>query len=864
MLALPLLWLPQLANAAAYATGGTGKYKSEILWLTWGSSTNPLGLNGQPLSNGAVSKASVQVVNGVNIEVQCKLQNISGGLESYASGGYHGDVFDDAYNIGGPESANKLVAGLMTRNQTTNFQISCTSEFVGGSTRTPTSLRGFAISDAEAMASNGSEYIVGAAKGDWSVIERMGTNNDPYYVQKSSSQLGTPPIGNAGDSYVKFNAEVSESYRSVVTFLTFPPSSTVAEQTMSFQIKGGGNTAIAVGVLTPFADFGDAPTSYGAAMHLIDDVNLSGDGIAQNTRSAVIAANVAVIQSPRTLYLGSTGPDSEPSSPFSADGLGDDKSGQSASNPNFANEENGWPSNEKISVLKAGSSYSANIACNVGAFGPTSALVTGWIDFNQNGVFDSPAEKASGSCTGSQAQLSWNVPLDVKSGKTFVRLRIGSNASDMSTAESVARDGEVEDHAIVILAPALAVAKTSNASSGGWTVDQAGAFYTLTVSNRGSIPTGPGPAPYWKPLKVLDLMPDGVLPAWSGVLTAASGWSCSYSGQLVTCENASTHLGESGSATSQSSIELPVKITSKAVTGSSVTNYASVGGGMDPNNGGEPPAPGACSTPSYCASTAVTVKQPAISVSKMALPADQSKVKVDDIISYTLQVVVKDSATLSAVVLTDTLGAGLEYVGIASNTGGFLEGGSANTRTFTLAAGAVPGNYSVIYRAKVLANAVSKVGNKVVPAGGGNPSDPNPPVPACVTCSTEHSLESPLVTVSKSSDPASGQTVKSGQTITFTLTTVVSRSQTVSPVVLSDALGADLLFGVIVANDGFVPSGSGNQRVFTLPAGKLPGTYVLRYTAQVKANASASSNLSNVVTATGGGNPSDPGPACTV
>ncbi|MEG0557525.1 MAG: CshA/CshB family fibrillar adhesin-related protein, partial [Comamonas sp.] len=105
MLALPLLWLPQLANAAAYATGGTGKYKSEILWLTWGSSTNPLGLNGQPLSNGAVSKASVQVVNGVNIEVQCKLQNISGGLESYASGGYHGDVFDDAYNIGGPESA---------------------------------------------------------------------------------------------------------------------------------------------------------------------------------------------------------------------------------------------------------------------------------------------------------------------------------------------------------------------------------------------------------------------------------------------------------------------------------------------------------------------------------------------------------------------------------------------------------------------------------------------------------------------------------------------------------------------------------------------------------------------------------------
>jgi hypothetical protein len=67
----------------------------------------------------------------------------------------------------------------------------------------------------------------------------------------------------------------------------------------------------------------------------------------------------------------------------------------------------------------------------------------------------------------------------------------------------------------------------------------------------------------------------------------------------------------------------------------------------------------------------------------------------------------------------------------------------------------------------------------------------------------------------------------------------------------------------VVANDGFVLSGSGNQRVFTLPAGKLPGTYVLRYTAQVKANASSSANLTNVVTASGGGNPSDPGPGCT-
>lgn len=864
-LVLQLLWLPQLANSAAYATGGYGKYKNEILWLTWGSNTNPLGAKGQPLSNTSLSKATVQVANGISIEVQCNLQNIAGSLESYAPGGFGGDTFDDAYNIGGVGGANQLVAGLMTRSSTTSFQISCTSEFVGGATRTPIALRGFAIADAEAMAPGGTrEYIVGAAKGNWHAIERFGSSSDPYFVEKSDTQLGTPAIGNPGDSFVKLTTGgQADGQRSVVTFLELPSLQLPASQVMSFQIRGGGNTAIAVGVLTPFADFGDAPASYGAAMHLIDDVNLSSDGIAQNSSGTVTDSNVAIMKPPRTLYLGTKGPDSEPLSQFSADALGDDKSGQSASNPDFSGEENAWPLNESINVLKAGKPYAVNIACNLGTTGSAASVVSGWIDFNQNGAFDSPAEKASGICSGGQAQLSWNVPLDVKSGKTFVRLRIGSVGADVDKAEGVARDGEVEDHAVTILAPALAITKSSNAISGAWTVDQAGALYRLTVSNRGSIPTGPGPAPYWKPLKVLDLMPDGVEPGWSGVLTTATGWSCSFSGQLVTCENASTHLSESGSATSQSVIELPVKITSQAATGSAITNYASVGGGMDPNNGGEPPAPGACSTVNYCASTSVTVKAPAISVSKIALPADRSKVKADDIITYTLQVSVKDSATLSPVVLTDTLGVGLEYAGIASNTGGFVEGGSASTRTFTLAAGIAPGNYSVSYRAKVLASAVTKVENKVVPAGGGNPSDPTPSVPACVTCSTEHSLENPLVTVSKSSDPASGQVVKAGQTITYTLTTVVARSQTVSPVVLSDVLGSDLLFGVVVANDGFVLSGSGNQRTFTLPSGKLPGTYVLRYTAQVKTNASSSANLTNVVTASGGGNPSDPGPSCT-
>lgn len=258
----------------------------------------------------------------------------------------------------------------------------------------------------------------------------------------------------------------------------------------------------------------------------------------------------------------------------------------------------------------------------------------------------------------------------------------------------------------------------------------------------------------------------------------------------------------------------------------------------------------------------MTVKTPAVVVSKIAMPADQSKVQVGDFITYTLQVKVSDSPTLSPIVLTDTLGTGLEYAGISANAAGFVEGGSASTRTFTLAKGAVPGIYAVRYRAKVLANAVSKVENKVVPAGGADPTDPNAPPPSCVSCSTSHSLETPLVTYSKTSNPGSNAVVKAGQNITYTLSVVVQRSQTTEPVVLRDTLGTGLKFGVVLANTGFISGAQGAVQTFTLPAGAVPGTYVVSYTAEVLAGAK-SSDLSNVVTAdppTGGGSQ----PSCSV
>lgn len=695
VLALQMLWLPQAAMAAAYATGGDGHYKNEILWLTWGGGVN--GVHNQPLVNGSMSVANLPVADGQNLVVSCKLENpkafsgTSNALKSYKPGDYGMDRLNYLYNIGGSAN-NKLITGIVNDVQGAgiNFDVTCSAK-IGN---IDVDLQGFVIADAESMSAG--EYIQSEALGEWYVLDRYRSTGakGTYDVVKSSTS--------SKKSQIKISASEDNQGNNVVNFLKFdPPLSST--QTMSFSIKGQGKTAIAIGVVVPYADFGDAPSTYGDAMHIIDDLQLSQDGIGPAGSANVAGANsdgftLAKLQSPQDNFLGSLGPDTEPGSLYSdlAD-KDDDLSGD---------EENAWPKElKKFNILQAGTLLSVDIKCKGTGF------VSGWIDFNINKVFDSTEQSKVASCVNANANLTWNIPSTFKSSdvdkNTYVRLRYATRLDEVSRPLGIAQDGEVEDHLITIVAPKLQIIKKNNAGSNGWTIGQSGATYTLTVSNQGDVPTGPALNPsLWKPVKVLDQLPVGITPAWDPA-KPINGWTCSYVGQLATCETPN-HLAAKGQANSVSEIVLPVNVVS-AGSQSKLVNYASVGGGMDPTNGGEPYPPASCTKANYCANSEVTIKTPAIAVSKIAMPADQSKVQVGDFITYTLQVKVSDSATLSPVVLTDTLGAGLEYAGISANAAGFVEGGSASTRTFTLGKGAVPGTYSVSYRAKVLANAVSKV-----------------------------------------------------------------------------------------------------------------------------------------------------------
>ena len=159
--------------------------------------------------------------------------------------------------------------------------------------------------------------------------------------------------------------------------------------------------------------------------------------------------------------------------------------------------------------------------------------------------------------------------------------------------------------------PALSINKAGN---GPWTIGQTGATYTLSVNNTGNAATS-------GTITVRDQLPAGIGIRPASGFTAATGWTCTYSdeaaqnnsiitpntGMLVTCT--STNVIAAGATVP---LTLPVLVTSTAPP--SVTNYASIGGGGDPFNGGSAPVAGAaCTDTAHCANatTSVTASPPA-------------------------------------------------------------------------------------------------------------------------------------------------------------------------------------------------------------------------------------------------------------
>ena len=208
-------------------------------------------------------------------------------------------------------------------------------------------------------------------------------------------------------------------FTGVTSSLTFTLSSEMAR-------KSGTANAAVVGpdawptTFTYDEDFGDAPSSYdqgNAARSAIGDMFLGANSTADNATTANSA----------------TGPN------VSATASGD--------------TDDALPGGLTNIVATPGSSYGVVLPIA----SPTQAsAVCGWIDFNKNGLFDSPAERA---CSGAlaaratSAALTFTVPADTTPGATFARFRIGpSTEAVAATPVGTSSQGEVEDYPVSLLA----------------------------------------------------------------------------------------------------------------------------------------------------------------------------------------------------------------------------------------------------------------------------------------------------------------------------------------------------------------------------------------------------------------------------
>jgi len=441
---------------AAFATGGTSPYREDVLWLTWGTGynerdTNPFGKHGVELNKGDKSRASIHLGGNSYLCIEVEITSISNGtINSYAPGNYNGDSMDKLYNIGGTGSNNKLVSGIINRNQgstaTITFRAKAT---INGE---PIRLTGLAIADAESLDANG-EYINATAYGNWNIVDvRKNSRAGNYRISKRA-------VG-SNQQRIEFSRG-NDKNTGAVAFLEFNQYAFNKENGLAVEftaeLKGSGLTALAIGLLTPNPDLGDAPASYGSPLHLVQNLKVNSDGI--NVADTGYTDINTSDYNPGSLtrvdgkYLGSAPPDGDSQTMFSKDAKGDDTSGSGS-----RNEEDAWPIAYKSFSYKVnydpGNKIDTKIPFKNGVVGDR---ISGWIDFNLNGKFDENERQtkqiSKTDISNGYVNLVWIVPGTRIVKSTFVRLRYFDAKEDYLSPTASVNLGEVEDHRMIILVP---------------------------------------------------------------------------------------------------------------------------------------------------------------------------------------------------------------------------------------------------------------------------------------------------------------------------------------------------------------------------------------------------------------------------
>jgi GEVED domain len=180
-------------------------------------------------------------------------------------------------------------------------------------------------------------------------------------------------------------------------------------------------------LLHRISDDGDAPTSYGLALHYKPDTGPyfgKKRGNSNNINNDSIA--FADAHSPNQHR--------DDAFPFLGDTTDVEAYNKPLLAPDIAAEED---------------VYNISIPLSNASIGDP---VRGWIDFNGNGIFEDNEKASSDYKSGSMVTLSWRLPLDLKNVLTIMRLRTCSKLykEEIEFPNGKATTGEVEDYAVRI------------------------------------------------------------------------------------------------------------------------------------------------------------------------------------------------------------------------------------------------------------------------------------------------------------------------------------------------------------------------------------------------------------------------------
>ncbi|MCC3265625.1 CshA/CshB family fibrillar adhesin-related protein [Arthrobacter gengyunqii] len=481
--ALPLV-VPGEADAAPAA--GSGRYASSIHWLDWSKATNTAGsgvFRNRPYFK-AQPGTTVTETPAQDFQITATFGQITAGPRSGSSGtrAVHVTSQDPQWaelkNNGYDTGTQYSVITPSDDNSTVSFTLDLSATFRGQPVAVDV-----VVTDGESA-------------GHWDKERNvLTTNRDPWQNIDNSSRTGagmwTSSAANGGFGTRTMGPWYTEWGGG--TRGTAPIGVSRGATQIRADITATGMQNVMVGVMLPM-DFGDAPASYGPAVHLTDWTAVGTNPMAFTGQPG--APGVAFNTALGNPYLGCVPGDPDHNPLYGRDNgaawTGDDSSGA-------GNTESTGPCGFETSKTRTGdedwaqltgvpappriSSGTQDYSVTVNAGKAEGNTVSGWIDWNNNGTFDA-AERAQTTVVGGKATLIWT-GVAPAAGSTAVgsRFRIAADASEITLPTGAAATGEVEDHLLPVT-PDATLAKSATPASGTAVLPGSDVAYALALSNN--------------------------------------------------------------------------------------------------------------------------------------------------------------------------------------------------------------------------------------------------------------------------------------------------------------------------------------------------------------------------------------------